>query len=281
LTLNNGVELPRIGLGTFKSAGPEVGTSVKAALHQGIRHIDTASIYKNQELIATALKESGLLRSEVFITSKVSPYEQGREKARKACIDILTKLDTDYVDLVLVHWPGASKTPPDSHLNSQLRTETWQVLEEFYRQGKFRAIGVSNYEERHLHELLSRAQVPPAVNQVEVHPRRTCRALRAACSRAGIAVVAYASLGCGQLLGQPTVTCIASELGVSPAQVLLRWGLQEGCAVIPKSVSPQRIQQFSEAALLGGGWELSARHMADLGKLDDGHKYCWDASGIL
>ncbi|GAX81499.1 hypothetical protein CEUSTIGMA_g8927.t1 [Chlamydomonas eustigma] len=280
LTLRNGVEMPKIGLGTFRSSPEEINLAVTTALQMGIMHIDTASIYKNQEAIGQAIKDTKTPRSKVFVTSKISPYQQGRQKAYAACVDILEKLDLGYVDLVLVHWPGASKTPPDSELNSTLRAETWQVMEEFHRQGKFKSIGVSNYEERHIQELLNHASVPPAVNQFEVHPRRPCTALRKACSSAGIQVVAYASMGAGQLLESQKVITTAHAINRSPAQVLLRWGLLKGCAVIPKSVRPERISGFSEAALLDGWSAEEDEEVLKLDSLEDGHKYCWDPSDI-
>uniref|UniRef100_A0A7R9YZL3 NADP-dependent oxidoreductase domain-containing protein n=1 Tax=Chlamydomonas euryale TaxID=1486919 RepID=A0A7R9YZL3_9CHLO len=196
---------------------------------------------------------------------------------------MLSELGTEYVDLVLVHWPGAAKTPPGSEANAELRLQTWRVLEDFYRRGKFRAIGVSNYEVEHLSELLSVAAVPPAVNQFECHPRRPAHALRAACAAAGVAAVAYASLGCGQLLREPTVAAAADAAGVPPAALLLRWGLEQGCAVIPKSVDPRRVRAFAEPALLSSdvwGRREAADALSRLEALDDGHKFCWDPQGI-
>eukprot|EP00955_Chlamydomonas_euryale_P075686 362408-Chlamydomonas_euryale.AAC.2 len=151
------------------------------------------------------------------------------------------------------------------------------------RRGKFRAIGVSNYEVEHLSELLSVAAVPPAVNQFECHPRRPAHALRAACAAAGVAAVAYASLGCGQLLREPTVAAAADAAGVPPAALLLRWGLEQGCAVIPKSVDPRRVRAFAEPALLSSdvwGRREAADALSRLEALDDGHKFCWDPQGI-
>lgn len=159
-------------------------------------------------------------RRSLFITSKISPYQQGYGKAKQAFDDILLRLRTDHVDLMLIHWPGVAKTRLDSPLNAALRHETWQLLEDYYSQGKARAIGVSNYEARHLQELLQARRVCPAVNQVEVHPLRQCRQLRQACQEAGVQVVAYASLGCGDLLTHPVVQQVALESGKSPAQVI-------------------------------------------------------------
>ncbi|KAF6255387.1 Aldo/keto reductase [Scenedesmus sp. NREL 46B-D3] len=279
ISLANGVDLPLIGLGTFKARGESLKQAIRTALQHGIRHIDTASIYKNEDDIAAVLKEQGVPRQDVFITSKVSPYEQGTEKATLACQQILHRLQTDYVDLVLVHWPGVARADAASPRNAELRWQTWQVLEQMQRQGKARAIGVSNYSSSHLRELVARAAVKPAVNQFELHPRRQEGPLRQACAAAGVAVVAYASLGCGHLLQQPVVRQVAARTGKTEAQVLLRWALQQGCAVIPKSVHPQYIQQHSPQQLLS--WQLSDDDMAALSVLEDGHKYCWDASDIL
>ncbi|KAG2422338.1 hypothetical protein HYH02_015455, partial [Chlamydomonas schloesseri] len=259
LTLRNGVELPAVGLGTFKAAGDEARGAVLAALRAGLRHIDTASIYKNEAPLREALAASGLPRGSVFLTSKVSPYEQGRGAARRAVEGICERLGTDYLDLVLVHWPGVARTPPHSAANAQQRAATWGELQQLYKEGRVRAIGVSNYEERHVAELMSdpAAEVKPMVNQFEVHPRRPRRELRQLCKQEGIAVVAYASLGCGDLLTAPAVREVAAAVGRSPAQVLLRWALQEGCAVIPKSVRPERLAEWTEPQLLAGDWGLS------------------------
>ncbi|PNW85976.1 hypothetical protein CHLRE_03g201327v5 [Chlamydomonas reinhardtii] len=283
ITLRNGVELPTVGLGTFKAGGDEARGAVLAALKAGIRHIDTASIYKNEAPIREALAASGLPRGSVFLTSKVSPYEQGAGRARQAVEGILERLGTDYVDLVLVHWPGVARTPPDSAANAQQRAATWSELQQLYREGRVRSLGVSNYEERHVAELMAdpAAEVKPMVNQFEVHPRRPRRELRQLCKQEGIAVVAYASLGCGDLLTAPPVRRAAAAVARSPAQVLLRWALQEGCAVIPKSVRPERLAEWTEPQLLGADWGLSGEQMAALAAMEDGHKYCWDPSGIV
>eukprot|EP00775_Hariotina_reticulata_P004683 gene4683-4936_t len=247
LTLKHGI--PICGLGTFRSTGKDVQVAVAAALDNGIRHIDTAAIYKNEEDIAAALKQHGVPRTDVYITSKVSPYQQGTENATAACEQILQKLQTDYL-----------------------------VLEHMYRTGKAKAIGVSNYSARHLQELLDKATVKPVVNQFEVHPRRPETALRQFCAAQDVDVVAYASLGCGDLLKNPVVLQLAEKNNKSAAQVLLRWGSQQGCAVIPKSVHPEYIKQYGPEQLLT--WQLSSGDMAALDGLEDGHKYCWDASDV-
>lgn len=282
ILLSNGYEMPRIGLGTFKATPVDMNSMVATALHAGLRLIDTASIYKNQEAIAEGLKESRIPRSQVFLTSKVSPYEQGRDRASAAIADILSKLDTNYLDLLLVHWPGAHKQKPDSPQNAILRMETWRVMEDFYRAGKLKAIGVSNFEAHHLDHILSESSIKPMVNQIEVHPRRASVAMRTTCQANHIAVTAYGSLGCGDLLSNPVVAEATEQCkGRSCAQVLLRWGLLQGMAVIPKSIRPERIASYSEDQLLSG-WtkEEDELILSRLAILEDGHKYCWDSSLI-
>ena len=283
ITLSNGVEMPRIGLGTFKATPSDISSMVTSSLQAGITLIDTASIYKNQESIPQALKAASVPRSSVFITTKISPYEQGTTKASAAIVDIMTKLDTDVLDLLLIHWPGAHKQKPESAQNQILRMETWKVMEEFYRDGKLRAIGVSNYEPHHLEHIFSHSSIKPMVNQIELHPRRPCVEIRKMCQAKGVAVTAYGSLGCGDLLSNPVVVEAAGRCqGRSSAQVLLRWALLQGIAVIPKSTRPERIASYSEELLLSG-WteEEDAAIITHLSTLADGHKYCWDSSLIL
>ncbi|KAF8067170.1 hypothetical protein HT031_002217 [Scenedesmus sp. PABB004] len=277
LLLHNGVIMPAVGLGTFRARGAECQSAVAAALRAGVRLIDTASVYRNETDVAAALAAARLPREEVFLTSKLGPAEHGAAAAAAAAA-ILERLQTSYLDLLLIHWPGAARVDAASPANAELRAQTWRALEALHAQGCVRAIGVSNYTERHLAELLRSAAVAPHVNQFEVHPRRPEAALRRACAAAGIAVTAYASLGAGQLLADPVVRRVAARAGRTEAQVLLRWGLQQGCAVIPKSVRPDRIEQASPAALTG--WALSPADMDELDAMQDGHKFCWDAAGI-
>jgi len=277
--LQNGVEMPRIGLGTFRVRGNDVEIAVSAALDAGLRCVDTASIYKNEFEIAAALRASSVPREDVFLTSKISPYEQGTEKAQRACEEILERLGTDYIDCLLVHWPGVAKTPLSSPDNKQKRMETWRVLESMYIQGRCKSIGVSNYEIRHLEELCGIAEVLPMVNQVECHPAYPQAALRQRCDELGVAVVAYASMAQGKLLTHPVVEEIAKKYGKTPAQVLVRWGIQAGCCVIPKSVQPDRIQQYAEGELLA--WHLAEDSLRQLDALGTKpQKYCWDSADV-
>ncbi|CAI5490944.1 unnamed protein product [Closterium sp. Naga37s-1] len=181
----------RIALGTFKAKGGEVKEAVKAALAAGYRHIDTASVYKNEAEIGEAIREYGIAREEVFITSKASPYEHGFQQALAACAASLERLQTEYLDLYLLHWPGVAKLDRASEKNAEIRLESWRALEQLQREGKCRAIGVSNFTAAHLDHLITNSAAPPAVNQVEVHPLLTQQSLRAYCAERGI---------CGSLL---------------------------------------------------------------------------------
>jgi len=276
VTLSNGVVMPRVGLGTFKASGAQVIQAVQWAVEAGYKHIDTASIYKNEAEIAQALKAAGG-REKVFITTKVSPYEHGYDKAMKAMEESLIRLETDCVDCILIHWPGVVRTPADSEKNRLMRAETWEALEELYKTGKTRAIGVSNYSIAHLEELLSHCTVPPMVNQVEIHPRLSQATLRQRCLELNIALVAYSPLGKGDLTIHSTITRLAKKHQRTSAQILLRWGLQNGVSVIPKSTSKEHI--FSNHQL--DDFDLDSDDMAALSQLDDGHHYCWNAEEIL
>eukprot|EP01024_Parvocaulis_polyphysoides_P041016 TRINITY_DN37516_c0_g1_i2.p2 TRINITY_DN37516_c0_g1~~TRINITY_DN37516_c0_g1_i2.p2 ORF type:complete len:199 (-),score=33.56 TRINITY_DN37516_c0_g1_i2:174-770(-) len=196
----------------------------------------------------------------------------------KSCQDSLRHLKMDYVDLMMIHWPGASGINPEGQQNRNLRMETWRVLEEFHARGNIKHLGVSNYEISHLKDLLKFANIPPVVNQIEVHPRFPNTEVRKFCKENNIQVVAYASLGCGELLQHNVVEQVSVKSEKSPAQVLLRWGIQKDCAVIPKSVQEYRIAQFLEEELLS--WELSKEQERMLDELDDGCKFCWNPDTI-
>lgn len=234
-----------------------------------------------------------------FPVSQVSPYQMGTEAATAACEASLEALQCSSgdavpgsaagaapIDLMLIHWPGVAKTPADSPANAAARRQTWRVLESFHKRGLFRAIGVSNFEVRHIEELLAYAEVAPAVNQVELHPRYQQRALRDYCAQHGIAVVAYSPFGGGALLGDAAVAAAAAAAGVSPAQALLLWGLHRGAAVLPKSVRHERIAEAAPRQLAAAEAALGeaglARLLAALDALGEEEpvKYCWDPSGI-
>ena len=194
---------------------------------------------------------------------------------------ILERLGLEYVDLLLVHWPGASKVPLASEHNAVLRKETWRVLEDRLRRGQTRAIGVSNYQVSHLEELLSYCDFPPVCNQVECHPKYPQTALRRWCSEHNVAVVAYSSFGAGNLFNAPEVSQVAREMACSPAQALLKWGLQKGLCVLPKSVSPKRIREYDPRRLERLVMTEAHELLLDGLSSDGVTKYCWDSSNIL
>jgi diketogulonate reductase-like aldo/keto reductase len=231
--LNNGVELPRLGLGVFRAPRGEVTReAVSAALAAGYRHIDTARIYGNERDVGAAVRESGLPRQDIFVTTKLWNEDQGYDSALRACERSLKDLGLEYVDLYLVHWPVPGR-----------RLDSWRALEKLLADGKCRAIGVSNFLEHHLDELLGKAKVVPAVNQVEQHPFLHQPSLLRYCAGKGIAVEAYSPLTKGMRLGDPRVVELARKYGKSPAQVLIRWCLEHGLVVIPKSVHAERIHE--------------------------------------
>lgn len=235
VTLNNGLVMPQLGYGVFKVPEQEVYEAVREALRVGYRSIDTAMIYENEAGVGRALKDSGIPREEIFLTTKVWNKDQGYEQTLAAFETSLTKLGVDYVDLYLIHWPM-----PDE----DLYMDTWRALEQLYRDGKTKAIGVSNFHIPHLTRVLEEGTVVPAVNQIELHPFLSQEAIRAFCQKNGIVVEAWSPLMKGRdALTEPVITDIAARHGKTPAQVVLRWHLQHGIIAIPKSVTPSRIQE--------------------------------------
>lgn len=235
--LNNGIAMPWLGLGVYKVAeGQELVDAVKAAVRLGYRSIDTAAIYENErsvgQAIREALEETGLRRDELFVTSKVWNADLGYESTLAAYEASLERLGLDYLDLYLIHWPVAGKYK-----------EAWQALETLYKAGRVRAIGVSNFQVHHLEDLMKDAEIVPAVNQVECHPRLTQKELARFCSEHRIQLEAWSPLMQGQLLDDPTLQDIAAKHGKSIAQVIIRWDLQNGVVTIPKSTKEHRIAE--------------------------------------
>lgn len=233
-TLHNGVRMPWLGLGVYKvQEGEEVIRSVRTALEIGYRHIDTAAFYENEEGVGQAIRESGIRREEIFVTTKVWNSDQGYESTLKAFHTSLKKLGFDYIDLYLVHWPVKEKYK-----------ETYKALEKLYKDGFVRAIGVSNFQIHHLEDIFADCEIKPMVNQVEFHPRLTQKELLAFCKQHQIQLEAWSPLmRGGELLNEPTLVDIAQKYNKTPAQVILRWDLQHAVVTIPKSVTPQRIAQ--------------------------------------
>jgi len=231
--LHNGVQMPWVGLGVYKvKEGEEVRSAVRTALEVGYRHVDTAAFYENEEGVGQAIRESGIPREQVFVTTKVWNTDQGYETTLKAFDASLKKLGFDYVDLYLVHWPVKGKYK-----------ETYKALEKLYKDGYVRAIGVSNFQIHHLQDVLADCEIKPMVNQVEYHPRLTQKELQAFCRENGIQLEAWSPLMRGEILTEPTIVEIGKKYGKTPAQVVLRWDLQHGVVTIPKSVTPARIKE--------------------------------------
>ncbi|WTM17513.1 aldo/keto reductase [Isoptericola halotolerans] len=231
ITLNNGVEIPQVGLGSFQVPDDGTQAHVEQAFEVGYRHVDTAAGYDNEDGVGAALRSSGVPRDELFVTTKLRNGDQGYEATLRAFDSSRRALGLDVVDLYLIHWPVPSK---------DLYVDTWRAFEKLLDDGAVRAIGVSSFLPDHLDRLVSASQVVPAVNQIEVHPTFQQADVQAACRRHGVAVEACSPLGRGADLDAPAVTEIATELGVTPAQVVLRWEVQQGVVVIPKSLSAQR-----------------------------------------
>ena len=264
LPLNTGKTIPQIGLGVWQAQrGEATRGAIQAALRLGYRHVDTARIYGNEADVGAALRASSseVPREEVFVTTKLWNADQGYDAALRAFDASLTRLAVDYVDLYLIHWPVPGK-----------RKDSWRALETLFESKRARAIGVSNFLVPHLEELLGVAKVVPAVNQIELHPFLQHRDTRAFCKKHGIVVEAYSPLTHGMRLDHPVVVDVAKRVGRSPAQVLLRWGLQHGLVVLPKSTKEERIRE--NGALFD--FALDEGNMAALDALEEGLATGWD-----
>lgn len=254
VTLNSGVEIPQVGLGVFQV--PDNGTQacVETALELGYRHVDTAAAYYNEEGVGAAVRASGLPRDEVFVTTKLRNGDQGFENALRAFENSRKALGLDVVDLYLIHWPVPSR---------DLYVETWRAFEKLLADGAVRAIGVSNFLPEHLDRLVSESDVVPAVNQVELHPTFQQRATVERTRAHGIVPEAYSPLGQGADLEAPAVLRIAEELGVTPGQVVLRWQVQHGVILIPKSVNKERMAANTDLF----SFSLTEAQMSDIDAL--------------
>lgn len=264
LTLNSGHKIPTIGLGVYKSeAGAQTYDAVLSALKLGYRHIDTAQVYGNEADVGRAVRDSGIPREEIFVTSKLWRDAYGYDRGLAAVTDSVSRTGLPYIDLMLLHSPGSDPLA---------RVEAWQALEEAVRQGLVRSIGVSNFSVAHLDKLATTAKITPAVNQIEVHPFLQRRELVQACQDRGIVVEAYSPLAKASRLADPRVGAVAQRLGKTPAQVLLRWCLERGMVALPKSVDPQR----QAANLDVYGFTLDEQAVRQLDELEEGLVTGWD-----
>jgi 2,5-diketo-D-gluconate reductase A len=235
IALNNGVEIPQLGFGVFQIAPDETKDATLAALEVGYRHIDTAQMYGNEKGVGEAVAESGIPRDEIFVTSKLNNGFHAHDDALKAFDGTLEALGLDQVDLFLIHWPL-----PGIDVDF---VETWKALEEVYRDGRARSIGVSNFQPTHLRRVVQEGQIVPAVNQIEVHPFLTQDDVRAVNTEHGVATEAWSPIAKGLVLDNPAVTGVAADKGKTPAQVVLRWHIQRGDIVFPKSVTRSRVEE--------------------------------------
>ncbi len=262
--LNNGVEMPLFGLGVYQSeSGDETKTSVKYALKAGYRHIDTAKLYDNEIDVGLAIRESGVPRNEIFVTTKLWNADHGYEQTLKAFDKSFDKLGLGYIDLYLVHWPVVD-----------LRSETWKAMEKLMEDGRCKAIGVSNYTIKHLEELLGYAKIIPAVNQVEFSPYLYQKDLHEFCVSKGIQLEAYSPLTQGKKLKEQVLVNIANKHNKSTAQVIVRWALQHNIVVIPKSVHQNRIIENADLY----NFDLDQADMNILDNLNEEFRTCWDPS---
>ncbi len=258
ITLNNGIKIPALGLGTWQVSSKACEKAALDALNAGYRHIDTAAAYENERGAGNALKKTAIPRKDIFITTKLWNDDHGNPQ--KAFNESLKKLQVDYVNLYLIHFPVPE------------RNESWKVLEKIYNEGKAKAIGVSNFTIRHLKQLLEKADIVPAVNQVEFHPYLYQKELLDFCNENGIRVEAYSPLTHGYRLKDPKLAEIANKYKKSSAQILIRWGLQHNLISIPKSANKERIMENSSVF----DFSISEEDMKNLDSFNEGLRTCWN-----
>lgn len=259
IQLHNGVKMPYLGLGVYKvENGHQTEETVQTALELGYRSIDTAAFYENEESVGKAVRSSGIKRNELFITTKVWNSDQGYDETLRAFEKSMNNLQLDYLDLFLIHWPVKGKY-----------LETWQALEKLYKDGRVRAIGASNFKIHHLEDIIKNSELKPVVNQVELHPRLSQEELRLFCKQNEIAVEAWSPIARGRLLNDPILTSLGKKHGKSPAQIILRWHLQNEVIIIPKSVTPARLKENADLF----DFELTSEEMKQINSLNRNERF--------
>lgn len=267
IILNNGVEIPILGLGTFQSqSGDEIQYALRYALDLGYRHFDTAVQYGNEADVGKAIRESGVALDDIFITTKVLNEEQGYENTLKAFDNSLLRLGLDYVDLYLLHWPLPGK-----------RLDTWRAMCKIYEDGRARAIGISNFTEKHIDELMRETPTIPAINQIEMTPFLYQKNLAQHCQDNGIQVAAYGPFSRGKKIDEPKLKELANKYGRTPAQMLLRWSIDHNFVVIPKSVTPSRIKENSEVF----DFKITKEDLDLMDSWDEGFRAAWNPYEII
>ena len=261
IELNDGTSIPQLGFGVFQIDPSETAQAVERALSVGYRHIDTAEMYRNEREVGEGIRAAGVDRSEVYVTSKLNNGYHEPDDARRAFDETLSALGFDHVDLFLIHWPLPTRYDGDF-------VSTWKVLEEFKADGRARSVGVSNFQVDHLQRLMDECDVVPAVNQIELHPYFLNSEVAAFCEENAIAVEAWSPIAQGDVLGDPVLTEIAEQVGRTPAQAVLRWHVQKGYIVFPKSTTPERIEENFQIF----DFELSPEQVARIEKLDHGEE---------
>ncbi len=264
--LHNGVSMPRFGLGVYKvEAGQQVTQTVRKALEIGYRMIDTAAFYQNEDGVGTAIQTSDVPREDLFITTKVWNNDQGYESTLRAFEKSMKKLNLDYLDLYLIHWPVKGKY-----------LETWRALESLYEQGRIRAIGVSNFQIHHLQDIFANSNHKPTVNQIELHPKLAQEEVRVFCSQQDIKVEAWSPIARGRYLDEPTLVKIAENHHKSTAQTMLRWHLQNGNIIIPKSVTESRLKENANIF----DFQLTDDDMKQINALNNNERYGPDPDNV-
>jgi len=264
--LNNGVKIPILGLGTYLATGNEAYEAALFALQNGYRHIDTATFYANETEIGRAVKDSGIDRKEIFVTTKLWNSDQGYDSALRAFEKSLNNFGFDYIDLYLIHWPLTGK-----------RKDSWKALERIYDEKAARSIGISNYTIRHIEELKTYANIMPVVNQVEFNPFLYQKELQEYCEENGILIEAYTPLTRRKKFNDPVLLSVAEKYSKTPAQILIRWALQVHAIVLPKSANKERILENADIF----DFEISGEDMQKLNALNEGFRITWDPSNEL